>query len=190
MRVSTNTQAPDFRAESVRGTQVSLYELRGRPTLLKFYRFAGCPICNLHLRELARRHGELEAAGLTTVIFFHSPEEIVEREIGKELPFELVADPDKRIFAAYGVEASLRGMFTGQVARDYGRAMAAGYRSKPLGHHGGITGHPADFILDADGVIRHAHYGTDYSDSLGVEAAIQAAQESGALTPLAGSIRR
>jgi hypothetical protein len=27
-------------------------------------RFAGCPICNLHLREIARRHDELVAAGI------------------------------------------------------------------------------------------------------------------------------
>ena len=190
MRLTPNQQAPEFSAESVRGEHVSLEELRGGAVLLKFYRFAGCPICNLHLRELVRRHTELEAAGITAVVFFHSPSESVERETGNELPFELVPDPEKRIFGAYGVEESLRGMFSADVARDYRRALAAGYRSRPLGHHGGIAGHPADFILDRDGLIRHAHYGANYADTLGVDDILRIAGGTGVLTPLDQSARR
>lgn len=177
MKLTPGAKAPEFAAESVRGEQVSLASLQGSPALLKFYRFAGCPICNLHLRELALRHDELARAGLTVVVFYHSPLERIEREQGRELPFELVGDPGKRIFDAYGVEASLRGMFSAAVAHDYGRAMAAGYFSKPLGHEGGIQGHPADFLLDADGVIRHAHYGADYADTLRVDAMLAAAAQ-------------
>lgn len=177
MKLTPGTRAPEFTAASVRGGQVSLASLQGSPALLKFYRFAGCPICNLHLRELAIRHHELAAAGLAVIVFYHSPLERIEREQGRELPFELVGDPDKRIFGAYGVEASLKGMFSAAVARDYGRAMAAGHFSRPLGHEGGIQGHPADFLLDGDGVIRHAHYGADYADTLRVDAILAAAAQ-------------
>ena len=40
---------------------------------LQFRRFAGCPICNLHLRSGARRHDEIAAAGIREVVVFHSP---------------------------------------------------------------------------------------------------------------------
>jgi hypothetical protein len=53
----------------------------------------------------------------------------------------VIADRDKQIFGAYGVEESLAGMFNGKVARDYASAMRAGYFSRPFGHHGGIKGH-------------------------------------------------
>lgn len=182
MRLTPGTGAPEFSAESVAGRSVSLQNLRGDSVLLKFYRFAECPICNLHLRELIRRYDEVRAAGLTAVVFIHSPHETVEREQGLELPFELIPDPDKRIFDAYGVERSTRGMFSARVARDYGRALRAGLGSRPVGHHGGITGHPADFILDPGGVIRYARYGADYADTLGVDKVLELATPDLALT--------
>lgn len=177
MRLTTNTLAPAFTGELLGGGHVSLADLRGRPVLLKFYRFVECPICNLHLRELVLRHDEVAAAGLTTVVLFHSPLSRAERKQGYDLPFQAIADPKKRIFHSYGVEESLGGMFASKVARDYVRAMSAGFYSKPFGYHGGIKGHPADFIIDGEGIIKHAHYGKSYADSLGVDAVISLAGE-------------
>ena len=42
---------------------------------LQLRRFAGCPICNLHLRSFARRHDELVRAGTVEVAVFHSSAE-------------------------------------------------------------------------------------------------------------------
>ena len=179
MRLTTNTPAPAFKGELLGGGHLSLTDLRDRPVLLKFYRFVECPICNLHLRELVLRHDEVAAAGLTTVVLFHSPLSRAERKQGYDLPFQAIADPKKRIFHSYGVEESLGGMFARRVARDYARAMRSGFYSKPFGYHGGIKGHPADFIIDGDGIIKHAHYGQSYADSLGVDAVISLAGELG-----------
>jgi hypothetical protein len=55
--------------------------------------------------------------------------------------------------------------------------MAAGFFSKPFGHHGGIKGHPADFLIDGEGVIKHAHYGESYADSLGVAEVVSLARD-------------
>jgi hypothetical protein len=44
----------------------------GTITHLQFRRFAGCPICNLHLWSIACRHGELTAAGIREVAVFHA----------------------------------------------------------------------------------------------------------------------
>ena len=179
MRLTPNTPAPAFTGELLGGGRLSLAGLRGRPVLLKFYRFVECPICNLHMRELVLRHDEVAAAGLTTVVLFHSPLSRAERKQGFDLPFQAIADPQKRIFRAYGVEESLGGMLSGRVARDYIRAMRAGIFSKPLGHDGGIKGHPADFVIDGDGAIRHVHYGENYADSLGVDVLVSLASQLG-----------
>ncbi|XXY45186.1 hypothetical protein WME91_34800 [Sorangium sp. So ce269] len=73
-------------------------------THLQFRRFAGCPVCNVHLRSFARRHGEITAAGVCEVVLFHSPaDELREHVIG--LPFAVVADPDKRLYGEVGVES-------------------------------------------------------------------------------------
>jgi len=41
-------------------------------THLQFRRYAGCPICNLHLHTMARRHDEIAAAGIQEIVVFHS----------------------------------------------------------------------------------------------------------------------
>jgi len=63
--------------------------------------------------------------------------------------------------------------------RDYGKALAAGYPPGLLTSDGGITGNPADFIVDESDRIVFAHYGRHYADSLeasDVVAALRAAQ--------------
>ena len=52
---------------------------------LQFRRFAECPICNLHVRELARRNAEIESAGITEVVVFHSSADRL-REYQADLP--------------------------------------------------------------------------------------------------------
>ena len=52
---------------------------------LQFRRFAGCPICNLHMHEIASRHGEISEAGVTEVVVFHSDADRLRRYV-TELP--------------------------------------------------------------------------------------------------------
>ncbi|MFD7260117.1 redoxin domain-containing protein [Streptomyces sp. NPDC059874] len=176
MRLEPGRKAPDIEGSDVSSGSVSPRDLVGRTVILKFYRFAACPICNLHVRELVRRAGELEAAGVVPVAVLHSPAHRLRKSLdGYQVPFTVIADPEKCLFRAYGVESSLGGMFTGAVARDYGRAMRAGIFCRPIGHEGGVQGHPADFLIDSEGVLRPARYGRDYADTMGVDAVLDAA---------------
>jgi peroxiredoxin len=168
MRLTVGTAAPAFKAEALGGRTVDLAALRGRTVLLKFYRFATCPVCNLHMHRFINEYKTLEALGLTTVVLYHSPAAKLETiRQGCELaPFDLVPDPDKRIFRAFGVEQGWRGMFSPTVMREYIKALRAGYQPGLTTADGGITGNPADFIIDASGRIAFAHYGRHYADSL------------------------
>jgi peroxiredoxin len=166
MRLTVGTHTPVFSAESLGGRRVDLAALRGRTVLVKFYRFATCPVCNLHLHHFIKDYRVVEALGLTTVVVFHSPAAKLEESRRDVAPFDLVPDPDKRIFLAFGVETGLAGMFSPAVMRDYMRALAAGFPPGMLTSDGGITGNPADFIVDASGRVAFAHYGRHYADSL------------------------
>ena len=42
---------------------------------LQFRRFAGCPVCNLHLRSFVERYPKITAASIREVIVFHSWQE-------------------------------------------------------------------------------------------------------------------
>ena len=173
MRLRVGSQAPSFEVTALGGAPVSLEALRGKTVLLKFYRFATCPVCNLHMHHFVKEYPSLEEAGLTTIAFFHSPQAKVEASNDKMTPFDLVADPDKRVFKLYGVETGWRGFFSPAVMRDYIRAMRAGYDPGFFTSDGGMRGNPADFIIDADGTIRLAHYGDHYADSLTASEVLQ-----------------
>jgi peroxiredoxin len=160
--------APEFAADALSGKRVDFCALRGRTVLLKFYRFATCPVCNLHMHRFIQEYRALEALGLTTVVLYHSPAEKFTGSQRDATPFDLVPDPSKRVFRAYGVETGWAGMFSPAVMRDYAKALRAGYSPGLLTSDAGITGNPADFIIDAEGRIAVAHYGKHYADSLDV----------------------
>ena len=173
MRLQVGERAPQIVGEMTSGGQLTSAALVGKTVLLKFYRFADCPICNLHIREYVRRVGELNEAGVTVVCVFHSPASKLNETLRTlDIPFVVVADPDKALFDAFGVERSMRGMFYAPVWRQYAKAMRAGFFSRPVGHEGGVQTHPADFIIGPNGTVQLAHYGSDYADSLSVDAVL------------------
>lgn len=168
MKLEAGLKAPDFAGESLKGGMVSLETFQGRNLLLQFHRFASCLPCNLHLRGLMARSEDLSGAGITPIVFVHSPTSSMEKYqipdmSNDDLPFDIVADPDKRIFRAYGVEASWTGLLSWNVVRQSSRAISAGLFTT-LKVDGGLTGLPAGFLVDGGGVIRHAHYGKTIAD--------------------------
>lgn len=152
---------------------------------LQFRRFAGCPVCNLHLRSVVRRHAEIEAAGIREVVVFHSPAEEL-REHTDGLPFAVVADPGKRLYAEFGVESAPRALLDprvwGPIARAVLRsawAILRGRERGPAGRpHGGRLGLPADFLIGTDGRVLAAKYGAHAYDQWPVDELLLRAGEA------------
>ncbi|MGW0392347.1 peroxiredoxin-like family protein [Streptomyces sp. NPDC003042] len=143
---------------------------------LQFRRFAGCPVCHLHLRSVVRRHGEIEAAGIREVVVFHSPADEL-REHVADLPFAVVADPDKRLYAEFGVESSYRSLLSPRAWWPVLRALGSGGvelvrgrgRLPALSQAHGRLGLPADFLIAPDGRLLAAGYGEHVDDQWPVE---------------------
>ncbi|MDN3357681.1 peroxiredoxin-like family protein [Actinomadura sp. DC4] len=144
----------------------------GRLTHLQLRRFAGCPVCNLHLRSVVRRHEEIEAAGVREVVVFHSPaEELAEYTDG--LPFAVVADPGKRLYAEFGVESSARALLDPRawipIVRGSWRVVRGRVRGPALHQERGRLGLPADLLIAGDGRVVAAKYGTHAYDQWSVD---------------------
>jgi hypothetical protein len=161
--------------DSVTGPPVAV-PAADRLVHLQFRRFAGCPVCNLHLRSVVRRHGEIEAAGVREVVVFHSPpEELREHVAG--LPFAVVADPAKRLYVEFGVESAPRALLDPRV---WGTILRAVLRSAwtilrrrdhaPAARpHGGRLGLPADLLIAPTGHVLAAKYGHHAYDQWSVD---------------------
>ena len=136
---------------------------------LQFRRFAGCPICNVHLQSIIRRHDEIVAAGIREVVVFHSSAQELRRHI-VDLPFAVVADPDKVLYAEFGVRSSARALLNRRaMAPVLGptiRRLATRGSRAPANNHptGGRLGLPADFLIDCGGrvvVCKHGSHAYD-----------------------------
>lgn len=160
--------APSFDVASLRGERIRVPAGGEGLLQLQFRRYAGCPICNLHLRSVARRLGELEAAKVRVVAVFHSDAAEMAPYQG-DLPFAAVADPGRELYRAYGVEASLRSIADPRSWAAGLRGMFAGHPSDALGLGADHLGLPADFLLDPAGRIVAAKYGVHADDQWSVD---------------------
>src|SRR5262245_33710382 len=116
---------------------------------LQLRRFAGCPICNVHLQSIVRRHDELADAGIREVVVFHSTDHELRRYVD-DLPFAVIGDPAKALYAEFGVGSSPRAVLD---PRAVPPTLVKIWRSRDrrppvnLRPTGGHLGLPADFLI-------------------------------------------
>ncbi|SRR6266496_3457817 len=143
---------------------------------LQFRRFAGCPVCNLHLRSFVARHKEVAAAGVHEVVLFHSRVDDLRPHVA-DLPFEVVADPDKVLYREFGVESAPRSLLHPKAWPWIVRAVAVALPdvvrkrkpAPPPKPEGGRFGLPADFLIAPDGRVLSSHHGTHVYDQWSVD---------------------
>jgi peroxiredoxin len=166
MRLQVGQTAPVVRLPNVDGVEFDTRSLVGRPYLLSFYRFAGCPFCNLRVHRLVSAYPQLRA-GVELVAVFDSPLNDLQTHVAKhDAPFPILADETNRYYRAFGIEHSWVGVFRGMILRfpTLIRSMLMG--NLPTTIRGKLTTMPADFLIDEEGHIVQAYYGKDEGDHL------------------------
>jgi thioredoxin-dependent peroxiredoxin len=97
-------KAPSFRGKNQNGETVSLKDYLGKKLAIFFYPEDDTPTCTEQACNLRDNYALLKKEGIEVVGV--SPDDVKSHEqfIGKfELPYTLVADPQKKIIEAYGV---------------------------------------------------------------------------------------
>lgn len=139
-----------------------------RLTHLQFRRFAGCPICTRHVGQLAQRRDEIDAAGITEVVVFHSSVARL-REFHDDLPFACVADPDGVLYAEFGVGSSASSLLHPKAWTAFGAGVIS---SRSLGGSFSSDDHfglPADLLIDQSGGVVAIKYGRHADDAWSVD---------------------
>jgi len=77
-------------------------------------------------------------------------------------PFQFLLDRERKVYEAYGLEKSLLRSWNPRTIWRYVQLLASGRRWR--GIQGDSTQLGADFIVDADGVVRLAYYSHDPTD--------------------------
>ncbi|WP_330228380.1 AhpC/TSA family protein [Nocardia sp. NBC_00508] len=173
--MSLPTAVPDRTLVTVSGAHVQVPD----PDCLihlQFRRFAGCPVCNLHLRSIVARGQEIAAANIREVVVFHSSAEEL-RKYTAELPLDVMADPSRKLYREFGVETSPRALLDPRgwpaILRGVAHAAWAALRGRqaapPTKPEGGSLGLPADFLIGPDGRVLAAKLGTHVYDQWSVD---------------------
>jgi hypothetical protein len=142
---------------------------------LQLRRFAGCNICNLHLRSFVTRKDEIARAGILEVVVFHSTVEEI-RKYESDFPLNMVADPTKHLYREFGVESSVWSVLNLHILAKLPafslNAMRWVFRHRRLGQMnptGGMLGFPADFLIAGNGRVIAAKYGNNADDQWSVD---------------------
>lgn len=143
---------------------------------MQFRRFAGCPVCNLHLQSFVRRHEEITSEAIREVVVFHSSTGELITHAG-DLPFDVIADPDKRLYSEFGVESSPRALLDPRAWFPVLRAVLHSLWEivrwqrpfPPINPNGGSLGLPADFLIGSDGIVMACKYGSHADDQWSVD---------------------
>ncbi len=161
--IDVGTVVQPHQLHAIDGTAVTVPDPH-RLVHLQFRRFAGCPICHLHLRSVVARHDEITAAGIREVVVFHSSADAL-REYQADLPFAVIADPQRELYREFGVEASVASVAHPRAWLAAARG-AARQRSVTAGLGRGEDhfGKPADFLIGSDGTVLASKYGAHADD--------------------------
>ena len=59
MKLAPGEKLSEIKLPSIEGSEFNIKKIKGKKTLLTFYRFATCPFCNLRIHEITKRYNEL-----------------------------------------------------------------------------------------------------------------------------------
>lgn len=172
-RPSIGEMAPRFSLPSLSGAQVDLASYRGRSNVVVWFsRGFTCPFCRVYTDGVRAGYAALQAADTEVIQVAPNLLESAQRYFGQSiLPFPFVCDPDKRLYAVYGLgdrraleatrtavvsfaHAFTHGDSVNQVRGAWFDVMNRNFLRRL--HHHAMTAHEQGiFLIDKEGVIRH-----------------------------------
>lgn len=166
MRLSKGDSITHIQLPSIDGTQFNSKIFKGKPFIISFFRFAGCPFCNLRIHEMVNTYQE----NFNIVAIFDSPlNNLIKYSKGHNAPFSILADEQNIYYKKYGVEKSFLGMLEGMFLHfpRLIKGMFKGYLPTTL--KGSLITMPADFLIDKHGKIHTAYYAKHEADHIPLE---------------------
>lgn len=165
-RLDVGMKAPEFFAKTFDGKSVTSDEYQGHLVWLIFYRYPGCPMCNLHISALRARENWLAENHVNIIAVFDSPAEKFPKAVGGTgyPSFPMIADPQKKLYQLFGAESSMAGIFKPQVGVSFLKAIFSGQKQGKI--TGDIAQLPAHFLIAEDGVIERIYYGKSIADHI------------------------
>ena len=169
MKITKGQTAPIFKTKDIWGNEFDLTANASQKTLLMFFRYAECPLCNLRLSEIQRSIDLFSKNEIRLVAVFQSPATSLLTQIVSRHTFEFIilGDPERILYDLYDVKPSWTKAFKFFTVNGIQHFLAAWKLNyKPGKVEGKLHQIPADFLIDENNRLQIAHYGSSVVDHL------------------------
>lgn len=155
--------AIDFTLKNHLGENVTLSNYKGKKIWLAFYRYASCPLCNLHIHNIIKNYHLVEKTGVVFLPIFQSSAKEISKYVGKgDVPFNILCDPDEKIYELYQVNHTYKGFFSLTVYKKILKALLKGFM--PGFFNGEVGRIPSELVIDENFNISFRYDGHDIGD--------------------------
>jgi len=153
--IAAGDRLPEFKLLDVTGPVITRDSLPEAGAVFIFFRFAGCPACNLALPYYQRTlWPELQARGIALIaISPQVPEKLIEIKTRHDLGFTVASDPDNRFGNALGIT------FTPAGVPD---TPPAGWIGELTGTRSWVLPQPTVLIVDREARVRFVEVSPDW----------------------------
>lgn len=162
-------QAPEVELLDQEANTVTLRQFQGKTVVLYFTRYVGCPVCQMDMVELSKRHDDFTSLNAELLVVTQSsPDRLAGFSVDNHIEFKILSDINRQSYRDYHVGYGLLGALSPKNFGPIIRSFKKGFK------HGRFEGnelqYPAQFIIDRNKTIAFAYYGNHISDSLSAEA--------------------
>ena len=172
--IKIGEKAPHFNLPNAQGEQVDLEALvKQGPLVITFYRGNWCPYCNLQLRALQERLGEIKALGASLIaISPQVPDGSMTADDISKMDFIVLSDQDAKVASQYGVAWEVPEFLMEHMRVD--RQLDLEKINNGNAH---VLPIPATFILDRNATVIWNYVNVDYRTRSEPEDIIKALQK-------------
>lgn len=98
--------APDFKLLATNGQEIALSDFRGKKNVIVFFiRETTCAQCRTHATQLGRMYEQFREAGAEIIVILgEDVEKARDYAEGINLPFPILADPNRDVYHLYELE--------------------------------------------------------------------------------------
>ncbi len=169
MKLTTGQTAVDFSMKDVNGNDVSLAQYKGQKIHLNFYRFSGCPSCNLRFHQVEKLADLYRKNDVKLICVYESSVANMKAQIADEKFYAtMIPDPAGTLYRLYDLDRSKLGML--KYFFFHGGLKKASEGHKLFRQKVALDGHQdrveAEFLIDEEGKLANAHYGKIPGDYL------------------------
>lgn len=169
-------RAPQFSAVTYKGEEIRTSDYLGKKVWLIFYRYATCPLCAMHMKDIKKSITEiLKNGGVVLAVFENDRETFLKESTGvtaqllQDLSIPLISDPKRNIYRLYRNRISTFALFKLKTIKRLIQASQQQFKQAEI--EGKLGTLPAHFLIDEEGRIAKTFYATNMVDHIDLNTA-------------------